>query len=106
MGARLVTEASSSTYEYLLARYGPLLTLKHLAEVMHVTPGGLRIALSRRSQPFAVELLRARRRVGRRMYFEARRVAEAIDEDFAVTDTMGRRDVLPLKHERGGQRAE
>lgn len=98
-----MTEASSSTYEYLLARYGPLLTLKHLAEVMHITPGGLRIALSRHSQPFAVQLLRARRRVGRRMYFEARRVADLIDQD-ADRDGGDRwRDFASVAGERGGQ---
>ena len=98
-----MTETSSSTYEYLLARYGPLLTLKHLAEVMHITPGGLRIALSRQSQPFAAELLRARRRVGRRMYFEARRVAELIDQDASRDGPEKWRDVASFTDGRGGQ---
>ena len=98
-----MSEASSSTYEYLLARYGPLLTLKHLAEVMHITPGGLRIALSRQSQPFATELLRARRRVGRRMYFEARRVAELIDRGVCGDGPEKWPDVAPFTDGRGGQ---
>ena len=96
-------ESSSPTYRYLLARYGPLLTLKHLAEVMHITPGGLRIALSRRSQPFATELLRARRRVGRRMYFEARRVAELIDQDAPRDGSEKWPDVASFTDGRGGQ---
>ena len=77
--AQTVTDSNTSTYEYLLANYGPLLTLKHVAEVMHTTPAGLRVSLSRRRQPLAVQLAATRRRLGRRMYFEARRVADLID---------------------------
>ena len=66
----------SSTYEYLLTHYGPLLTLKHLAEVMHSTPNGVRMSIARKQQPLAG----ARRRLGRRVYFEARLVAETIDQ--------------------------
>ncbi len=70
----------SSTYEYLLTHYGPLLTLKHLAEVMHSTPNGVRMSIARKQQPLAVALAGARRRLGRRVYFEARLVAETIDQ--------------------------
>jgi hypothetical protein len=70
----------SSTYEYLLTHYGPLLTLKHLAEVMHSTPNGVRMSISRKQQPLAVALAGARQRLGRRVYFEARLVAETIDQ--------------------------
>jgi len=71
----------SATHHYLLARYGPLLTLKHLAEVLHSTPNGLRMAMSRKREPFASALGGAVRRFGRRTYFDARRVAELIDRD-------------------------
>ena len=54
--ARAVSESNSSTYEYLLSHYGPLLTLKHLAEVMHTTPAGLRMTLARGRQPMSVGL--------------------------------------------------
>lgn len=70
----------ASTYEYLLTHYGPLLTLKHLAEVMHSTPNGVRMSIARKQQPLAVALAGARRRLGRRVYFEARLVAETIDQ--------------------------
>lgn len=70
----------ASTYEYLLTHYGPLLTLKHLAEVMHSTPNGVRMSIARKQQPLAVALASARRRLGRRVYFEARLVAEIIDQ--------------------------
>lgn len=70
----------SATYEYLLKHYGPLLTLKHLAEVMHSTPNGLRMAIVRHRQPLAVALMEAKQQVGRRLFFEARLVAFAIDQ--------------------------
>jgi len=74
-----VTEPLSATHQYLLANYGPLLTFKHLADVMHVSPNGVRMAIARKRQPLAVALGQARRQMGRRVYFEARMVAEAID---------------------------
>jgi hypothetical protein len=73
----------SATYEYLLEHYGPLLTLKHLAEVMHATPNGLRMAIVRHRQPLAIALAEAKQQVGRRLYFEARLVADAIDQGLA-----------------------
>ncbi len=76
----------SGTYEYLLQQYGPLLTLKHVAELVHSTPNGVRMAISRKNQAFAVGLASAKRRLGRRVYFEARRVAEIIDQDLQVKD--------------------
>jgi hypothetical protein len=74
-----VKDADSNTYEYLLASYGPLLTLQNLADVMHASPNGLRVAIARQRHPFSIALAGARRRMGRRVYFEARRVASAID---------------------------
>lgn len=74
-----MTEPLSATHQYLLAHYGPLLTFKHLAKLMHVSPNGVRMAIARKRQPLAVALGQARRQLGRRVYFEARVVAEAID---------------------------
>ena len=74
-----MTEPLSATHQYLLAHYGPLLTFKHLAEVMHLSPNGVRMAIVRKRQPLAAALGQARRQLGRRVYFEARVVAEAID---------------------------
>lgn len=78
-GAQSVSETIPATYQYLLTKYGPLLTLKHMAEVMHTTPNGVRMAITRQRQPFAAGLSDAQRRLGRRVYFEARRVAVVID---------------------------
>jgi len=79
VSAHVSSDPHASTYQYLLHQYGPLLTLRHLAEVMHTTPAGLRMALSRRGHPFAVALAGSRRRLGRRVYFEAHTVAGLID---------------------------
>ena len=75
-----MSESNPPTYQYLLSNYGPLLTLKHLAEVLHSTPNGVRMTIARRRQPFAAALSAARRRLGRRVYFDASRVAKAIDQ--------------------------
>jgi len=79
-GAQTVNQPISATHEYLLTHYGPLLTIKHLAEVMHTSPNGVRMAISRKRQPLAVALSNARRQLGRRVYFEARLVAGVIDQ--------------------------
>ncbi len=82
-----MSKSISATYEYLLTHYGPLLTLKHLAEVMHTSPNGVRMAIARKRQPLAVALANARRQLGRRVYFEARLVAEIIDQGMTGIQT-------------------
>ena len=76
-----MSQSISDTHQYLLSQFGPLLTLKHLAEVLHSTPNGLRMAMSRQKEPFTIALVGARRQVGRRFFFEARRIAAIIDQD-------------------------
>ncbi len=76
-----MSDPITATHQYLLTNYGPLLTLKHLAEVLHSTPSGLRMAMHRKREPFTCALAGTRRRVGRRIFFEARRVAALIDQD-------------------------
>lgn len=80
-GEQFVNDPISATYQYLLTQYGPLLTLKHVAEVLHGTPNGLRMAMNRKQQPFARSLAESRRRFGRRVFFEARQVARLIDDE-------------------------
>ncbi len=74
-----MSDQITATHQYLLTNYGPLLTLKHLAEVLHSTPSGLRMAMHRKRGPFTSALAGTRRRVGRRIFFEARMVAALID---------------------------
>ena len=76
-----MSDPISATYQYLLTQYGPLLTLNHVAEVLHGTPNGLRMAMNRKQHPFTRSLAESRRRFGRRVYFEARQVARLIDDE-------------------------
>jgi hypothetical protein len=68
-----------TTEEQLLERYGPLLSLAELSELLKRSPDGLRIAL-RSQTDFALKWNSAKRKVGRRVYFRASDVAELIDE--------------------------
>lgn len=68
-----------STEEQLLKRYGPLLSLTDLSNLLKRSPDGLRISLRSQSE-FAKKWNSAKRKVGRRVYFKASDVAELIDE--------------------------
>ena len=68
-----------TTEEQLLERYGPLLSLTDLSELLKRSPDGLRISLQSQSE-FAVKWNTAKRKVGRRVYFRATDVAGLIDE--------------------------
>jgi len=66
------------TKDILIQRYGVLLSLSDLAEVLQRSPGGLRIGLSGNTE-FAVTWRTAKRKIGRRLYFSATDVARLID---------------------------
>src|SRR5690554_6430580 len=68
-----------TTEEQLLERYGPLLSLTELSELLKRSPDGLRIALRSQTE-FAQKWNAVKRKVGRRVYFRASDVAELIDE--------------------------
>ncbi|WP_323773622.1 DNA-binding protein [Alcanivorax sp.] len=68
-----------TTEEQLLKRYGPLLSLTDLSDLLKRSPDGLRISLRSQSE-FANKWKSAKRKVGRRVYFKASDVAELIDE--------------------------
>lgn len=68
----------SSTLPFLLQKYGPTLTLEELAEVLKRKPGGLRAALSMRSEAWAIELNNRKVYVGRRVHFPAEAVADLL----------------------------
>jgi len=67
-----------TTEEQLIERYGPLLSLVELSELLKRSPDGLRIALSGQTE-FAEQWNTAKRKVGRRVYFRASDVANLID---------------------------
>lgn len=67
-----------TTEEQLIKKYGPLLSLAELSELLKRSPDGLRISLSGQSE-FATRWSAAKRKVGRRVYFRASDVATLID---------------------------
>ena len=67
-----------TTEEQLIERYGPLLSLIDLSELLERSPDGLRISLRSQTE-FAEQWNAARRKVGRRVYFRASVVADLID---------------------------
>ena len=58
----------------LVNLYGPLLSLVQLADLLHRSPDGLRIALSG-TQPYAVQINETRIKIGRRVYFRTGGIA-------------------------------
>lgn len=69
-----------TTEQTLIQKYGPLLTLMQLAELLDRSADGLRLTIRGNSE-FAIKLQSARRRLGRRVYFKAADVARLIDGD-------------------------
>jgi hypothetical protein len=62
----------------LLSKYGPLLTLCQLAELLDRSPQGLRVSLN--SDTALSRFLKPRRlKIGRRVYFRSNHIAELLD---------------------------
>ena len=68
----------SVTFEILKNKYGAVMTLEQLAEILSRKPEGLRMALIRK-ESWAQELNQAKRYIGRRMYFPTQVVAVLLD---------------------------
>jgi hypothetical protein len=62
----------------LLGKYGPLLTLSQLAELLDRSPEGLRISLNSNT-PLSRFLKPKRLKIGRRVYFRSNHIAELLD---------------------------
>tara|TARA_R110000850_G_scaffold2760_9_gene12948 strand:- start:1863 stop:2111 length:249 start_codon:yes stop_codon:yes gene_type:complete len=73
--------------ESLVEKYGPLLTMAQLAELLHRSPDGLRIALQSR-QPYTEKINQARLKIGRRVYFRASQIADLLSNDFLSSEEM------------------
>jgi len=58
-------------------RYGPLLTLAQLAQMLNRSTDGIRMAL-REASPYAERLNAAKIRIGRRIYFRTPDVANLL----------------------------
>ena len=67
-----------STEQILIERYGPLLTMGQLAELLHRSRDGLRLTLRGHSS-LAAALMQGRVRIGRRVHFRAGVVAKILD---------------------------
>lgn len=68
-----------TTEEIIVKRYGPLLTLDDLAELLRRSPNGLRVSLLSQSE-FALQWNKTKKKIGRRVYFRAGLVAVLIDD--------------------------
>lgn len=62
----------------LQQKYGPLLTLSQVAEVLHRSRDGLRVSLYRDTE-LSNALKQAKKTMGRRVYFKAVDIAGLID---------------------------
>lgn len=71
-----------TTEEYLLSKYGPLIPLKGIAEILGKTISGVRTGLIR-ELPWTTGLLHARKYVGRHVYFRTAEVARFVDGESA-----------------------
>ncbi len=70
---------NTSTENYLLQKYGPLLSLVQLALVLDRSADGLRLSL-RQDGEMAKKFNPARKKIGRRVYFRSAIVALILDE--------------------------
>lgn len=70
---------TTTTEQILVNKYGPLLTLLQVAELLNRSADGLRMTL-RGDSDFAKRMRPARRKIGRRLYYKAVEVAKFIDD--------------------------
>lgn len=75
-----------STIDLLQGKYGSLMTIEQLAQVLSRKPSGLRGVLQKPTEPWMFKLNRVRRRIGRRIYFPTDAVAELLNGDFDRQD--------------------
>jgi len=67
-----------STEQVLVEKYGPLLTLVQVAELLDRSPEGLRITI-RGSNALGRQLMAARVKIGRRVHFKVQAIAALVD---------------------------
>lgn len=66
------------TENYLLEKYGPLMSLGQLANLLDRSVDGLRLSLSHDGE-MSQKFNSARQKIGRRVYFKSVLVARALD---------------------------
>ena len=72
--------SSSATENYLLEKFGPLISLVQLAGLLDRSADGLRLSLSQDGE-LSRKFNPARKKIGRRVYFRSSLVAQALDSD-------------------------
>lgn len=68
-----------TTEELIAAKYGPLLSVVQVADLLNRTPAGLRVTLCR-SGDLSDRLRECRVRIGRRVMFRVTDLAKMLDE--------------------------
>lgn len=71
---------TTTTEQILINKYGPILTLVQAAGVLNRSAQGLRVGL-RGDSLLARRLQSARRKIGRRLYFNAVDLAKILDNE-------------------------
>lgn len=77
-GQAVTSNVNFSLVPDLLDRYGPLMTLRQLAELLGRSPAGIRVGLYSESETSAL-LVPARIKIGRRLSFRTAVVGDALD---------------------------
>lgn len=73
------TRTEMNTAEHMIERYGELMTYEQLAGLLKRSESGLRVTMTRRTSSAAQVLGNARIRIGRRVYFRTKQIAELIE---------------------------
>lgn len=68
-----------NTAEHMIERYGELMSYEQLAVLLKRSESGLRVTMTRRTSDAAKVLGNARIRIGRRVYFRTKQIAELIE---------------------------
>lgn len=77
-----------TTEEYLLSRFGPLMSIANVAEILDRSASGLRVSLYSNSE-FSRKLKPTMVRIGRRVYFRTLQLQAVLDiatEDHSIGD--------------------
>lgn len=72
--------AHNMTENYLLEKFGPLMSLEQLANMLDRSVDGLRLSLKHGGE-MATKFNPARKKIGRRVYFRSSVVAQVLDSD-------------------------
>jgi hypothetical protein len=71
---------NKGTEDFLLQKYGPLLSLVDLASLLSRSVNGLRLSLANDSE-MAKKFNPARKKIGRRVYFSSAKIGQILDSN-------------------------